>query len=184
MRNRRAWSAMRTVVAGLACGVLALALPGAHASAGEDRPAGATSDASAVIEWMRTAEATIEAEARPAPAEIFIWEAYVSTAVHNAVVGIEGRFTPYKWDGRAPRTASSAAAAASAAHQVLRRHFPGAAPRLDTALTGTLARIPDGEAEDRGVAFGKFAADHIIDLRRDDGRGASVPFPARPRPGV
>ncbi|MDG9711638.1 hypothetical protein [Streptomyces sp. DH10] len=133
---------------------------------------------------MRTAETTIEAEARPGPAEMFIWEAYVSTAVYSAVVGIEGRFTPYKWDERAPRTASSAAAAASVAHQVLRHHFPGAAPRLDTALTRTLTKIPDGEAEDRGVAFGKSAADRIIDLRRDDGRGASVPFPARPGPGV
>jgi hypothetical protein len=169
----------RTVVAGLACGVLALALPGAHARAGEGPSAGAVSDASAVIEWMRTAEATIEAEARPDPPEMFIWEAYVSTAVYNAVVGVEGRFTPYKWDERAPRTASSAAA-----HQVLRHYFPGAAPRLDAALTGTLAKIPDGEAEDQGVAFGKRAADHTIELRRDDGRGASVPFPAHPRPGV
>ncbi|MGX1566625.1 vanadium-dependent haloperoxidase [Streptomyces sp. NPDC055506] len=191
MRNRRAWSAKRTAVAGLACGVLALALPGAHASAGSGRSAGTAYEAergersaSTVIEWMRTADATIEAEARPVPPESFIWEAYVSTAVYNAVVGIEGRFAPYKWDGRAPRTASSAAAAASAAHQVLRHSFPGAAPRLDAALTGTLAKIPDGEAEDQGVAFGKLAADHIIDLRRDDGRGASVPFPARPRPGV
>ena len=184
MRNRRAWSATRTVVAGLACGVLALALPGTHASAGAGRTAGAAHgaeqgerSASAVIEWMRTADATIDAEAHPVPPESFIWEAYVSTAVYNAVVGIEGRFAPYKWDQRAPRTASSAAAAASAAHQVLRHHFPGAAPRLDAALTGSLAKIPDGAAEDAGVAFGKLAADHIIDLRRDDGRGASVPFP-------
>ncbi|MFJ8468514.1 vanadium-dependent haloperoxidase [Streptomyces swartbergensis] len=185
MRNRRAWSATRTVVAGLACGVLALALPGAHARAGEDHPAGTvTADASAVTEWMGTADATIKAEARPDPPGMFFWQAYVSTAVYNAVVGIEGRFAPYKWDGRAPRTASSAAAAAAAAHQVLRHHFPGAAPRLDAALTDTLAQIPDGEAEDQGVAFGELAADHIIDLRRDDGRGASVPFPARPRPGV
>jgi hypothetical protein len=62
--------------------------------------------------------------------------------------------------------------------------LPGAATRLDAALTGTRAKIPDGEAEDEGVAFGKLGAGHIIDLRRDDGRGASVPFPARPRPGV
>ncbi|GGX21277.1 vanadium-dependent haloperoxidase [Streptomyces lomondensis] len=194
MRNRRAWSATRTVVAGLACGVLALGLPGAPASAGPGPAARAASgpeytgqgerSPSAVIEWMRTADATIEAEARPTPGELFIWQAYVSTAVYNAVVGVEGRFTPYKWDERAPGTASSAAAAAAAAHQVLRHHFPGAAPRLDAALTGTLATIPDGEAEDQGVAFGKLAAHHIIDLRRDDGRGASVPFPVHPRPGV
>ncbi|MEU6918749.1 vanadium-dependent haloperoxidase [Streptomyces olindensis] len=194
MRNRRAWSATRTVVAGLACGVLALTLPGAHASAGPGH-AGRTAsgdehtgrgdrNASVVTEWMRTADATIDAEARPGPPESFIWHAYVSTAVYNAVVGVEGRFAPYKWDGRAPRAASSAAAAASAAHHMLRHHFPGAGPRLDAALTDTLATIPDGEAEEAGVAFGKRAAAHIIELRRDDGRGATVPFPARPRPGV
>ncbi|MFD5481805.1 vanadium-dependent haloperoxidase [Streptomyces hawaiiensis] len=194
MRNRRAWSATRTAVTGLACGVLALALPGAHASAGPGGTARAASGAgpaapdeggaSVVVEWMHTADATIKAEARPSPPELFILQSYVSTAVYNAVVGVTGRFTPYKWDERAPRTASSAAAAASAAHQVLRHHFPGAAPWLDTALTGTLAQIPDGRAEDEGVAFGKLAAAHVIDLRRGDGRGASVPFSARPRPGV
>ncbi|MGI5428808.1 vanadium-dependent haloperoxidase [Streptomyces sp. CA-179760] len=167
---------------GLTLGMLALALPGAHASTGQAAPD--ERSASVVVEWMRTADAVIKTEARPSPPELFILESYVSTAVYNAVVGVEGRFAPYKWDGRASRPASSAAAAASAAHTVLRNHFPAAAPRLDTALSGTLALIPDGEAENEGVAFGKLAADHIIDLRRGDGRGASVSFPARPRPGV
>ncbi|MFC9683507.1 vanadium-dependent haloperoxidase [Streptomyces sp. NPDC056948] len=193
MRNRRAWST-RTAVAGLACGALALALPCAQASAGPGRAARVVSgaehdgqgdhDAALVVEWMRTADATIKTEARPSPPELFILEAYVSTAVYNAVVGVEGRFAPYKWDERAPRTASSEAAAASAAHQVLRHHFPGAAARLDAALTGSLTKIPDGRAEDEGVAFGKRAAARIIDLRRGDGRGATVPFPSHPRPGI
>ncbi len=171
-------------MSGVACGMLSLALPGSHAQAGPGHEDEDLRSASVVVDWMRTADAVVEAEARPAPPESFVWEAYVSTAVYNAVVGVEGRFAPYRWDGRAPRTASSAAAAASAAHHVLRHHFPGAARRLDTALAGTLARIPDGRAENEGVAFGKRAAARILDLRRDDGRGASVPFPARPRPGV
>ncbi|MGW5616935.1 vanadium-dependent haloperoxidase [Streptomyces sp. NPDC003877] len=184
---------MRTVVAGLACGVLALALPAPHASAGPGRTAAApeggnahrdASGAAVVVDWMRTADAVIDAEARPGPAETFVWQAYVSAAVYNAVVGVEGRFAPYAWDGRGPRRASSAAAAAAAAHRMLRHHFPGAAPRLDDALTGTLATVPDGRAEDEGVAFGRRAAAHVIALRRDDGRGAAVSFPAAPRPGV
>lgn len=188
MRNRRAWSATRTALAGLACGVLALALPVPHASA---RPGPGDPDAhrdersaAVVLDWMRAADAVIDAEARPGPAETFVWQAYVSTAVYNAVVGVEGRFAPYKWDGRSPRTASSAAAAAAAAHRMLRHHFPAAAQRLDDTLTRTLATIPDGRAEDEGVAFGRRAADHVIELRRDDGRGAPVSFPVRPRPGV
>ncbi|MEV5351775.1 vanadium-dependent haloperoxidase [Streptomyces sp. NPDC052693] len=188
MRNRRAWSASRAVLAGLACGVLALALPLPRASArpGPEGPDAHRDErgAAVVVDWMRTADAVIDAEAHPGPAETFVWQAYVSTAVYNAVVGVEGRFAPYRWDGRAPRTASSAAAAAAAAHRMLRHHFPAAAERLDDALTGTLATIPDGRAEDEGVAFGRRAASHVIELRRDDGRGAPVSFPAHPRPGV
>jgi hypothetical protein len=175
----------------LACGLLALGLQSPQAAAGPE-PAtdartdrrGASAGASVVFDWMRTAASTIQTEARPEGPSGVVWRAYVSTAVYNAVVGIEGRYAPYKWHQRGPRTASSEAAAASAAHHLLRHYFPGAGPRLDAALADSLAEIPDGRAEDEGVAFGKRAADHIIGLRRGDGRGASVPFTARPRPGV
>ncbi|MGP4043992.1 vanadium-dependent haloperoxidase [Streptomyces sp. 2A115] len=200
MRNPRVWFGARTVVAGLTCGLLTLALASPHA-AGAGRTGGATAakpdlhagtaakrdlpaGTAVVIEWMRTAASTVAAEARPTPPEALIWDARVSTAVYNAVVGIEGRYTPYKWQARAPRPASSEAAAASAAHHLLSHYFPGAGLRLDAALAHTLAKIPDGRAEDEGVAFGKRAAAHVIRLRHGDGVGASVPFPARPRPGV
>ncbi|MEV0223163.1 vanadium-dependent haloperoxidase [Streptomyces sp. NPDC050704] len=191
MRNRRTGFGTRTVIAGLTCGLLMLAPASPHAAAEAERTGRATgakpnspAGPSVVIEWMRTAASTISAEARPTPPEALIWDAHVSTAVYNAVVGIEGRYTPYKWRARAPRTASSEAAAASAAHHLLSHYFPRAGLRLDAALAHSLARIPDGRPEDDGVAFGKRAAAHIIRLRHGDGLGASVGFPVRPRPGV
>ncbi|KPI11689.1 hypothetical protein OV450_8442 [Actinobacteria bacterium OV450] len=188
MRNRRALLVSRTLVTGVACSLLALVLGSSQAAAEPEPPgrvpaAAPVSGSSVVVDWMRTASATIQAE-KILPPEALILNAYVSTAVYNAVVGIEGHYTLYKWQERGPQGASSAAAAASAAHHLLRHYFPSAAPQLDAARADTLAAIPDGWAEDAGVAFGENAAAHIIDLRRDDGRGAPVPYTTPPAPGT
>jgi hypothetical protein len=55
---------------------------------------------------------------------------------------------------------------------------------LDTAYAASLAKIPDGDAETRGVAFGELAADTLIKQRADDGRSASIKFTQEPAPGV
>ncbi|GGR32230.1 vanadium-dependent haloperoxidase [Streptomyces netropsis] len=137
-----------------------------------------------VCDWVATASATIQTDAqRPIP-EPMIWHSFVSTAMYNAVVGIQGRYAPYKWTARGPRSASPAAAAAAAAHRVLLTYFPASKSRLQAAYAASLAKIPDGRAKDQGVAFGQRAADHIITTRKGDGRSARVVFAARPAPGV
>ncbi|MFV2118437.1 vanadium-dependent haloperoxidase [Streptomyces sp. Act-28] len=113
-----------------------------------------------------------------------VWHAYVSLAMYNAVVGVEGRYAPYRWQARAPKGASAEAAAATAAYQVLLTGFPQARPVLEKAWEASLAKVPDGPAEQTGVAFGQRAARHVMALRADDGRGAHVPFSPLPAPGV
>lgn len=104
--------------------------------------------------------------------------------MYNAVVGIEGRYAEYEWDVRGPRRASSEAAAAAAAHRILLTYFPASQARVDADYAASLAKIPDGAAEEQGVRFGERAADRVIRLRENDGRDAEVIFNPAPAPGV
>ncbi|MEU2742486.1 hypothetical protein ABZ656_46235 [Streptomyces sp. NPDC007095] len=138
-----------------------------------------------VREWNAIATDTIKTSLGPRPSgQAAIWEGFVSVAVYNAVVGIEGGYALYKWRERGPAKASSAAAAATAAHDVLLTCFPAFKERLDTAYANSLAALPAGQARDRGVDYGRRAAARIIELREGDGRFADVPFTASPAPGA
>lgn len=140
-------------------------------------------DPAVITTWNAIAVRTI---AGPAPlgagkanAEAFIWYAFVHAAVYNAVVGITGDYELYKWTDRAPKGASPQAAAAVAAHRVLRNYFGGTptiAASLDADLAASLRQIPDGLPKDQGVVYGRGAADRIIDLRVGDGRNAPIVF--------
>ena len=104
--------------------------------------------------------------------------------MYNAVVGVEGRYEPYKFHAQAPRGTSVQAAAVAAAHRVLVTYVPSAQAALDADYAASLAQIPDGIAKAQGIAFGKRAADSLIRLRADDGRNASIFFTQPPAPGV
>ncbi|MFC8916853.1 vanadium-dependent haloperoxidase [Streptomyces sp. NPDC057116] len=185
MRRKKAERPARWAAAAVAAvtGLASLAAAVPHATAGPVRGAAPPSGA-VVSEWLAAVTGTVDPTHELTTPEELVWHTFVSTAVYNAVVGVEGRYEPYRWRVRGPRTASSEAAAAAAAHHVLRTGFPAAAPKLRALLAASLARVPDGRAEDEGVAFGERAARHVLALRAGDGRGASVPFPARPEPGV
>jgi hypothetical protein len=194
----RGW-AIRATSALLACVVLVAAGSSAATGAARDVTGGPdhrdrrppAADPAAVTDWHQIAVATITG---PAPAgagknnaEAFLWFAFVQAAVHNAVNGITGDFDLYEWRAHGPRRASPEAAAAAAAHRVLRTYFgdnPTIAANLDAALETSLAGIPNGTAERQGVRFGERAADHIIRLRADDGRFAPITFDVAPAAGV
>ncbi|MGW1023845.1 vanadium-dependent haloperoxidase [Streptomyces sp. NPDC002577] len=178
--GRRA--AIGTVVSLLLLALTALAGP--TATAGSQSPPSA--DPAAIREWNAIATDTISANLTPTrpSGQAVIWHGFVSVAVYNAVVGIEGDYAPYKWLARGPSTASPEAAAVTAAHRVLVTYFPASKATLDAAYTDSLARIPDGTAKRQGVAFGERAADHVIELRENDGRFEPVEFTTPPAPGV
>jgi hypothetical protein len=77
------------------------------------------------------------------------------------------------------------AAVARAAHDVLVRYFPGSTPTLDGDLAASLATVPDGAAEQRGLAVGRDASAALLAQREGDGWFADIGFtmPA-PGPGV
>ncbi|WP_243744784.1 vanadium-dependent haloperoxidase [Streptomyces hainanensis] len=88
-------------------------------------------------------------------------------------------------DGRA---AYQEAALAGAVHEALSELTPARAAELDAALDATLDRVPDGPAEDAGLAAGRREARALLAERAGDGLDpASVNAPItlpEPAPGV
>src|SRR5262249_34354646 len=75
-------------------------------------------------------------------------------------------------------------AVAAAAHRALIALYPAQTAALDAKLTASLATIPDGKAEDDGVALGRSVADQILALRLNDGSGITPPpYPGGSAPG-
>mgnify|MGYP006352199329 FL=1 len=141
-------------------------------------------DPTVIRDWNATMVATVVVDAGKANVEAFLWFGFVQAAVYNAVVGITRDYELYEWEKRGPRKASPEAAAAAAAHRVLLHYFPGSQGRLDAQLAASLAGVADGSSEQQGIAYGEAAADHIIELRLNDGRNAPITFDQAPAPGV
>jgi PAP2 superfamily len=99
--------------------------------------------------------------------------AMVQGAVYDAVNAIDRGYQPYLVDlddVAAQPWVSQDAAAATAAHRVLKAITPAARHAgLDTAYTTTLAGISDGPIEQGGVAAGEAAAAAMLDARIGDG---------------
>jgi hypothetical protein len=142
------------------------------------------SDPTVISDWNALAVTTFSGDPTKAPQETPLYLGFVQAAVYDAVVGIDGRYEPYRFHARAPHRASAEAAAVAAAHKVLVTYSPYAQATLDAAYATALAQIPNGKAKTRGVAFGTLAADNLIAMRTNDGRNAPVLFTQPPAPGV
>jgi hypothetical protein len=109
--------------------------------------------------------------------------AMVHAAMHDAVNGAVPVYETYaSWlsDGQA----NPEAAAAAAAHRVLANLFPANLAAFDAQLVSSLAGIPDGAAEDAGVALGSAVGQFIVDFRAGDGMDQPDPFNPEPGPGI
>ncbi|HYI32307.1 MAG TPA: hypothetical protein VEX88_02480, partial [Glaciibacter sp.] len=103
-------------------------------------------DSTTITEWNTIAERTIFAENEtPVPASN-LYFAFVSIAMYDAVVAIEGRYAPYLDQPRARSKASPEVAAATAAYAVLRYYFPTSADALRQDYLASLADAPKGAA--------------------------------------
>jgi hypothetical protein len=157
-----------------------------------------------VQQWNKIAEDTVVGSGA-FQSEGFIYMAYATAAVYDAVVAIEGGFEPYGPPIPAPAGASVDAAVVEAAYRTLWAYFPpescpasppnvrefclGDRPRLDAFYAEALALIPDGRPKDDGRAVGLAAANNIIALRTGDGLMTPInvtsSFPTLPPgPGV
>jgi hypothetical protein len=144
----------------------------------------AADDPTVVSDWNEIAVTTLLGDTTKQLVEDFLYLGFVQAAVYDAVVGVEGRYAPYRFHAHAPHGTSAQAAAVAAAHKVLVTYVPSAQATLDTAYAASLAQLPDGKAKTRGIAFGTRAADNLIKLRANDGRNAPILFTQPPAPGV
>src|SRR5258708_7342768 len=141
-----------------------------------------------VQQWNTIAENTVVGSGA-FQAEGFIYMGYVSSAMYDAVVSIEGGYEPYSSAIPDASGALADAAVVEAAYRTLVNYFPSQAATLDSFYTEALALIPDGTPKTTGQAVGLAAATNIINLRTGDGRltpiGVTSSFPTLPpSPGV
>jgi hypothetical protein len=136
-----------------------------------------------IAEWNAIAARTFAENATPIPVS-GLYYGFVSIAVYDAVVAIEGGYEPYVAQPPAPRQASSEVAAVTAAYRVLSHYFPASAAKLAQDHSASLADVTDGVGLTQGERVGEAAADAIIRLRQDDGRDAPITLDVDPAPGV
>ena len=166
---------LRRIVA-IALGLLLLAMSPATTATAHKK---GSVDGAVVEDWNAIAVRTIFVE-NPTPIPLGqLYFGFASSAVYDAVRKA-GRV-----NGRHRRDrASVAAAVAAAAYGVLVEYLPLSAAALADDLEDTLADVPDGRREDRGVAIGEAAAEEIIEERVGDGRNAAITLDVTPGPGV
>ncbi|HWC28681.1 MAG TPA: vanadium-dependent haloperoxidase [Dehalococcoidia bacterium] len=117
------------------------------------------------------------------PAEGFPIFAYMSIAVYDSVVSIEGGYEPFLVDIKAPGGASAQAAAAAAANHILLHYLPQQSSIVAPAYSASLAGIADGPAKAAGIAHGKDVAAALISTRATDGFRAPASYTA-PNPAI
>jgi hypothetical protein len=180
--TRRRKAHLRCWWAAVAASILLATLTTGTATAA--RPATVADDPTVITDWNAIAVDTLVGDTTKTGTETILYMGFVQAAVYDAVVGVEGRYAPYRFHAHAPRGTSARAAAVAAAHKVLATYSPYAQAKLDAAYAASLAQLPDGTAKRRGIAFGTRAAENLIRLRAHDGRNAPIAFTQPPAPGV
>ncbi len=145
-------------------------------------------DADVVFEWNGILQASLAlpppAGVPPAGLQGFRYYAMMHVAMFDAANSIEERYRPYFVRVRSSHGASSEAAAAQAAHDVLAAVLPVNTAAYDAALAARLATIPPGR-RNQGVHVGKKVAAKILEWRQNDGWSAPPPaYVLPPFPGL
>ena len=107
---------------------------------------------STITNWNAITVATLSADTTKQPVEDILYAAFVQAAVYNAVVGIQGRYAPYRFHAHAPRGASARRAAVAAATEILVTYLPSAQATLDADYAASLAS-PTARRKYRGITL-------------------------------
>ena len=138
-------------------------------------------DPEVVIEWNALLQATIPPGITIASPRYY---SMMHVAMFDAINSIEGSHSPFRVQIDAPVGASTDAAAAQAAHDILVSLIPTSKPAYDLALAARLATLPSGPAN-QGVRVGQTVANRIIAWRKADGSAVTPPrYVLPPFPGL
>jgi hypothetical protein len=111
-------------------------------------------------------------------------EAIESIAVYDAANSIHPIGTPFLYFVHPKGPASSVAAVAKAAHDILTNYFPDQAKSFDSALAQNLANIPDSKSVKEGEEVGTASAAAIIESRKNDGSDPDISYPGPDHPSI
>ena len=135
-----------------------------------------------VIRWNRIMlDAVVAPGANPATVFVHRPMAIVSVAMFDAANSLDRLYRPYATQVSAAPGASRDAAVAQAAHDTLVALLPTLRATFDTALTASLAGIPEAAAIE-GSRVGAAVAQATLNLRAND--GWNQPPPAYVLPGM
>jgi hypothetical protein len=156
--------------------------PQCTASSADGAPIG-----NAVVDWNRIAQTAITTPATPPspprpPGSSAVLEGIVQAAIYDATVAIESGYEPFVASPAASRPASTEAAVATAACEVLVARVPDQAASVQTRYAAYLAAIEDGPAKTNGIEVGRRVAEAILAWRAGDGFDNVVPW-VQPPPG-
>ena len=130
------------------------------------------------IDWNNQALNAIQSNSVEAP-EAARDLAMLSTAMYEAINGIDGGFTSYlPGDTGGPVGADQTAAAAAAANTILEALYPAMGSSFTTLYADELAALPATQATTDGVNWGNQVAQAILNARASDGsaNAASTPY--------
>jgi hypothetical protein len=158
--------------------LVAIALPLSAQAGGH--PGRYVEDPSVVTQWNTIAEANI-----PGSAGVVLPRTYamMHVAMFDAVNSIEGGYSAYRVRLPALRFASSEAAAAQAAHDILVALQPAGTASYDAALAERLADIQPVRAQ-LGTHVGREVARKVLEWRSTDGWNLPQTFTPAALPGV
>ena len=145
--------------------------------------AACSAHADTVTDWNQTTHEVMKAaRASGGPAARSL--AMVHVAMSDAINSVQNRYTRTIANVEVNPAASSDAAAASAARQILTQLYPNQKSMIDEAYAVSVKAIPEGPAKTQGVALGEQVAAAVQADRATD--GTNVPDTYRPltSPGV
>jgi len=142
-------------------------------------------DSDIVTEWNQILAAGLNAPYGPQRGGRTL--AMMHSAMHDAIMALDGGYDPHYVPASAPAGASMEAAATAAAYTVLYSVFTTPVERdvIQIRYDSHLAAIADGQAELDGIAYGQSVGQAILALRSNDGAAAAMttPHPDGTMPG-